>query len=188
MTSDRTIEDEITALLNRSQDEPLAAEQAYQLIYRDLKRLAIAKTAARTADATLSATALINEAYVKLVNRGGQWNDRRHFFRVAARAMRQITIDYARTQARCKRGGSQVKLALDESRAPAQPRAEILMAMEEGLVLLRRSHPDWVDVVELRFFGGLSSEEAADMLGISLSSVNRRWADARAWLKDFLIH
>ncbi len=178
--------DDITALLNRSRDDPDAAAQVYQLVYDDLKRLAASQLGAK-GDATLSATALINEAYLKLVERTGtRWGDRRHFLRVAARAMRQITIDHARARTRLKRGGGRRDATLDEGRAAADRKPEILLAMEEGLELLRDEQPRWVSVVELRFFAGLSGEEAAEALGVSLSSVNRDWAQARAWLRHFL--
>lgn len=178
--------DDITALLNRSRDDPDAAAEVYRLVYRDLKRLAASQLGAGR-DPTLSATALISEAYLKLVERTGKrWSDRRHFLRVAAKAMRQITIDYARARTRLKRGGAQRDATLDEGRAAADRKPEILLAMEDGLEQLRGEQSRWVSVVELRFFAGLSGEEAAEALGVSLSSVNRDWAHARAWLKRFL--
>lgn len=177
---------DITALLNASRADEHAAQQVYDLIYHDLKRLA-ANQLGRKRDATLSATALINEAYLKLTERTGHgWNDRTHFLRVAARAMRQITIDHARSRARLKRGGGMRDATLDEQRVSGDRRPEMLLAMEEGLEVLRESQPRWVDVVELRFFAGLTGEETAEALGVSLSSVNRDWSAARSWLEQFL--
>lgn len=178
--------DDITELLNQSKSDAAAAERVYELIYRDLKGLAASQLRGHR-DATLSATALINEAYLKLVaSTSHAWADRSHFLRVAARAMRQISIDHARAGSRLKRGGGQALSTLNPDIVMGSQKPEILLALEEGLVSLRDTEPRWVDVVELRFFAGLSAQEAADTLGISLSSVNRDWSAARVWLRQFL--
>lgn len=178
---------ELTLLLNRSRSDPAAREQAFDLIYSDLRRLAGWQAGPRGADLTLSATALINEAYLRLLDRtGGQWNDRAHFLRVAAKAMRQITIDAARQKSRIKRGGSLPDLPLHEDRVAQPGKPEMVLAVEEGLAVMAEDHPRWVAVVEMRFFAGLSGQDTAEALDVSLSSVNRDWAQARAWLRDFL--
>lgn len=179
---------DLTDLLNRSGDDPDAAAHAYAVIYADLKRLARRHSGPQGADWTLSATALINEAYEKLSRAGADgWTDRRHFLRVAARAMRQITIDHARTRTRAKRGGKQPNLTLDDERVAPESKPEILIAIDEGLELLRTENPRWADIVEMRFFAGITSADIAETLEISLSTVNREWAAARAWLREFLL-
>ncbi len=178
----------VTALLNRSRHDEQAREQVFQMVYGDLRRLARRQLQGGKRDQTLSATALINEAYLKLMERSGnRWNDRQHFLRVAAKAMRQVTIDLARQKTRLKRGGPTPDLPLDEQRLATDRKPEMILAIEEGLALLANEQPRWVEVVELRFFGGLTAEEAGAALGVSLSSVNRDWAAARAWLRDFLM-
>ena len=178
---------DITALLNRSAQDPQAASAVYELVYQDLRRIAGAQARSSRRDATLSATALINEAYLKMLRRTGeQWADRKHFFRVAARAMRQITIDHTRTAQRQKRGGTQPNLSLDEARTAADRKSDFILALDEGLEELYRHQPRWVEVVELRFFAGLTGQEVAEALEISLSSVDRDWKAARAWLRTYI--
>ncbi|MDJ0652991.1 MAG: ECF-type sigma factor [Xanthomonadales bacterium] len=178
----------VTALLNRSRQDPEARERVFRIIYLDLVRLARRQVGAASRDQTLSATSLINEAYLKLQERTGhQWNDRHHFLRVAARAMRQITIDTIRRKKRAKRGGDQVDLPLDDARVAGPRKSEMILALEEGLCELAETEPRWVEVIEMRFFAGLSGQETADALEVSLSSVNRDWSQARAWMKSFLL-
>jgi RNA polymerase sigma factor (TIGR02999 family) len=133
---------------------------------------------------TLQTSALINEAYIKLVDQQGvEWQNRAHFFAVAARVMRHILIDHARSHRYAKRGGGAQKVQLDESAALGEQRAAELIALDDALNNLRNLDPRKSQIVELRFFGGLSVEEVAEVLKISTATVMREWRSARAWLR-----
>jgi len=132
---------------------------------------------------TLSSTALVHEAYLRLVDqRGMTWQNRAHFFGVASQMMRRILVDHARKQASIKRGGDALTLALDESIPAPQNRTVDLVALDDALVGLARLDERQSRLVELRFFGGLSIEETSEVLGVSAPTVKRDWASARAWL------
>jgi RNA polymerase sigma factor (TIGR02999 family) len=134
-------------------------------------------------DHTLQATALVHEAFLKLVEqRSVNWQSRAHFFGVAAQLMRRILIDYARGHSRQKRGGEQKKVSLDEAFVFSEQQADELLAVDDSLNLLAKIDPRQARVVELRFFGGLSVEEAAEVLGVSPKTVKRDWSVAKAWL------
>jgi len=177
----------ITMLLRRSRTDDNAREQVFKMVYSDLRRLAGYRIAVARPGQTLSVTALVNEAYLKLTERTGQeWNDRGHFLRVAARALRQITIDHVRAKLAEKRGGGVAPVELDENLIGGAHKPEIVIALEEGLQQLAGEQPRLVQVVECRFFAGLTESETAQALDVSVSTVERDWQKAKVWLKDYL--
>ena len=175
---------DITRLLLDWRDGDQAAlDQLAPLIYDDLRRLAHRRLLGERAGHTLQTTALVNEAYLRLIDqREASWQNRAHFFAIAARLMRRILLDYARTRHYAKRAGVERQVALDEAAELSDERGAELIAVDEALTNLaafdeRKSH-----VVELRFFGGLTIEETAEALQISHATVEREWTTARAWL------
>jgi RNA polymerase sigma factor (TIGR02999 family) len=175
---------EVTRILSAiDQGDPQAAEQLLPLVYNELRKLAAAKLAQEKPGQTLQATALVHEAYLRLVDtdKAQHWNSRAHFFAAAAEAMRRILIDQARRKRRPKHGGDRQRLALDEALSVSEPR-EDLLALDEALTRLAAEDPAKAELVKLRYFAGLSLEEAAACLGISPATAKRRWAVARAWL------
>ena len=163
--------------------DPHAAEQLLPLVYDELRRLAAQKLAHEKAGQTLEATALVPEAYVRLVGVAEPriYRDRRHFFAAAASAMRRILIDQARRKQTEKHGGGRQRQELPELVAPQ--RNDELLALNEALEQLAIEDPVKARLIELRYFAGLSSDQAADVLGISPSTADRHWAYARAWLQ-----
>jgi RNA polymerase sigma factor (TIGR02999 family) len=161
-----------------------AAADLLPVLYKELRKLAAARLAAEPAGQTLQATALVHEAYLKLV--GAQqprdWNGRGHFFAAAAEAMRRILIDRARRKRRPKHGGDRERWDLDDLALPSENRADELLALDEALSTLARAEPAKAELVKLRYFAGLTLEEAAACLGISAATAKRQWALARAWL------
>lgn len=180
--------DNITALLAEAgQGDREAADQLWQSIYDDLRRIAHRELYRRRPGQTLQTTALVNEVYLKLVDQTrADWNDRLHFFAVAARAMRHILIDYARQRGRQKRGGGRPHVALDEAVVAAEQRSETFLALDKALTRLAALNERLAQVVEYRFFGGLTEEEIAHLLGVSERTVRRDWRKAKAWLADAL--
>ncbi len=167
-------------------DRAASVEFLYERVYDQLKLLARRVRAGRAGE-TLNTTALVNEAYLKLVASKGQaWNDRAHFFAIAARAMRQILVDGARRRMASKRGGGDWLVSLDEAAHPAPVRAEQLLALDEALSRLALMDPRRAAVVELRYFAGLSVPETARALDVSSATVERDWRTARAWLATAL--
>lgn len=178
---------DITTMLRRSRTDADAREKVFQMIYGDLRRLAGYRISVSRPGDTLSVTSLVNEAYLKLTDRTGEdWNDRHHFMRVAAKALRQITIDHVRAKLTDKRGGGQAALELNESHLYISEKPEMILALEEGLEQLANENPRLVSIVECRFFAGLSVPETADALDVSVSTVERDWRAAKHWLKDYL--
>jgi RNA polymerase sigma factor (TIGR02999 family) len=178
---------DITTMLRRSRTDADAREKVFQMIYGDLRRLAGYRISVSRPGDTLSVTSLVNEAYLKLTDRTGQdWNDRNHFMRVAAKALRQITIDHVRAKLADKRGGGQAAIELNESHLYISEKPEMILALEEGLEQLSNENPRLVNIVECRFFAGLSVPETADALDVSVSTVERDWRTAKHWLKDYL--
>ncbi|MSR59119.1 MAG: sigma-70 family RNA polymerase sigma factor [Planctomycetaceae bacterium] len=160
-----------------------AVERLLPLVYDELRRLAAAKLAHEAPGQTLQATALVHEVYLRLV--GGvepRWETRGHFFTAAAEAMRRILIDRARSRKRQKRGGGAKRLALDELDLASPPPDDELLALDEALSKLAVEEPVKAELVKLRFFAGLSVEQAAAALGISRATADRYWSFARAWL------
>lgn len=175
---------EITELLlNWKRGDEAAFEQLIPLIYPDLKRLARRYMGRENPGHTLQTSALINEAYLRLIDQKDlAWQDRSHFFAVASRVMRHILIDHARNHARTKRGAGLRHLDLDEAKAVTEMRAAQLLALDEALKSLATVDPRKSQIVELRFFGGLTVEETADVMELSRITVNREWRAAKAWL------
>ncbi len=175
---------EVTILLTAlTRGDDGAASKLIPVVYAELRRLAGSYMRRERVDHTLQATALVHEAYLKLVEqRSVNWQGRAHFFGVAAQIMRRILIDYARGHSREKRGGEQKKVSLDDAFVFCEQQADELLAVDDSLNRLAEIDPRQARVVELRFFGGLSVEEAAEVLGVSPKTVKRDWSVAKAWL------
>ncbi|MFQ5805046.1 MAG: sigma-70 family RNA polymerase sigma factor [Phycisphaerae bacterium] len=153
-------------------------------VYAELRTLAGRALRRERRDHTLGATALVHEAYLRLVDqRDVQWQHRAHFFGVAAQLMRRILVDHARKRGAAKRGGARGKVALDDSAMAAGARSVDLTALDEALTRLAEFDPQQNRIVELRFFGGLTIEETAKVLGISPATIKREWTVAKAWLR-----
>lgn len=152
-------------------------------VYAELRRLAAALSSQLPPGQTLQPTALVHEAYLKLVrNRDPGWDGRRHFFGAAAQAMREILVDQARRKASLKRGGGRHRVELSEGLALIEPPADDLLALDEAIQSLRADEPGLAEIVMLRYYAGLGVEETAGVLGRSVSTVTREWRRARAWL------
>jgi RNA polymerase sigma factor (TIGR02999 family) len=180
---------DVTCLLNSLQSEdPAASAQLLPLVYDELRRLAARQLAQEAPGQTLDATALVHEAYLRLIGDGevGTWQSRRHFFAAASQAMRRILVEQARRKRSLKRGGGRHRQRVDEALLLAPEPQEDLLALDEALTLLARSDPAAAELVHLRYFGGLAIPEAAQVLGISSRSADRLWAYARAWLHQQL--
>ena len=160
-----------------------ALAQFTPLVYHELRRLAASYMRRERPGQTLQATALVHDAYLRLVQDSKlSWQNRAHFFGIAARSMRQILVERARARGAAKRGGSRVRVTLDPGLIAAEAQAFDLEALDEALTRLGALDPDLARVVDVRFFGGLSIEEAAEALDISPATVKRRWTTAKAWL------
>jgi len=180
---DRSAAD-VTTLLNRLADgDQDASAQLVPLIYEELRRLAVRRLRREQPGHTLRATALVHEVYLKLAGQpNARWENRAHFFAVASQLMRRILVDYARTQQRIKRGGRQEKISLDEVLLIAPDRTEELLAVHEALAHLEKLDARQGRIVELRYFGGLTLDETAEVLDVSAKTVMREWNVAKAWL------
>ena len=153
------------------------------LVYEELHRLASRYMGRERAGHTLQTSALVNEAYLRLIDwKNVQWQDRAHFFAVSAQLMRRILVDFARAKAYAKRGGGALHLDLEEVAVVSPDRGTDIVALDEALTALAALSPRQSQVIELRFFGGLSLEETADVLKVSVGTVRRDWSLARAWL------
>jgi RNA polymerase sigma-70 factor (ECF subfamily) len=175
---------DVTLLLSAlGRGEQDAASKLIPVVYDELRRLAASYMRRERQDHTLQATALVHEAYVKLIDqRSVNWQSRAHFFGVAAQLMRRILIDHARGHLRQKRGGEHQKVSLDEAFIFSGQQSAELLALDESLQRLTKMDARQGRIVELRFFGGLSVEEAAEVLNVSPKTVKRDWSVARAWL------
>jgi len=184
MESQETPTGKVTRLLlELSGGNREVVDELMPLIYRELKRIAGGQLRGERPGHTLQATALVHEAYLKLVDqRDVTWRNRAHFFGVAARVMRRILLDYAKARGRDKRGGGAEKISLDESLVVAEDRCSELVRIDAALDRLEVFDERQAKVVEMRFFGGLSVEETAEALGVSEPTVKREWAMAKAWL------
>ena len=177
---------QVTVLLTRwSGGDAKAREELIPLVYNELRRLARAFLSRQRSDHTLQSTALVHEAYVRLVgNSSVRFENRAHFFAVASQLMRHILVDHARKHSAAKRGGNNVTLVLDEAIAmPAKPEVD-LEALDDALTDLAALDSRQASIVEMRFFGGLSIDETAKVLDISPATVKREWTTARTWLFD----
>jgi len=171
----------------RSADREEALNRLFPVVYAELRAAARAHLRHERSDHTLQATALVHEAYMRLL--GGAypvWNDRQHFFRAAAEAMRRILVEHARRRARVKRGGNPVRVSLGDVDSATQYDPEEILALDDAIRRLEDQDPTLADVVRLRFFAGLSVEETARKLDVSERTVKREWAFARAWLYEAL--
>jgi RNA polymerase sigma factor (TIGR02999 family) len=175
---------DITALLVRAgEGDSRAADELLPLVYGKLRALAGELMLRERVDHTLQPTALVHEAYLKLVDQTrARWEDRAHFFSVAAQALRRILVDHARKHVRAKRGGMRTRLQLDEGLIAAYEETIDLLSLDEALRSLAEQDAQRARVVELRFFGGLTIDEAAAALDVSTRTVERQWRYARAWL------
>jgi RNA polymerase sigma factor (TIGR02999 family) len=176
---------EATNLLRAvGRDDPQAATRLLRLVYHELRQLAAQKLAREKPGQTLQATALVHEAFLRLfgTDEGPSWESRVHFFAAAAEAMRRILVENARRKRTRKRGGGRLRQPLDEALVMAPEPHEEIEALEEALQLLAAKHPAKARLVELRFFAGLTIEEAAKCLAISPATAERYWTFARAWL------
>lgn len=174
-------------LIDWSNGDQAALAELTPLVDSELRRLAGHYMRGERRGHTLQTSALVNEAYLRLIDQKDiQWRNRAHFFGVAAQLMRRILIDHARRHQSDKRGGGALRVSLDESYAVTQARAIELLAIDEALERLAGMDARKGRIVELRFFGGLSMEETAEVLGVSLPTVQREWRAARAWLHRML--
>jgi RNA polymerase sigma factor (sigma-70 family) len=190
---------EVTRILSAiEQGDSQAAEQLLPLVYDELRKLAAQRLASEKPGQTLQATALVHEAYLRLVatpsshplpdsgrGLGGgvqRWDTRGHFFAAAAEAMRRILIEKARRKKRLKRGGRLKRIDLENVELTLDGPSDDLIALDEALTKLSQQHPDKAQLVKLRYFAGLTVNEAANVLGISTSTADRHWTYARAWL------
>lgn len=180
----RTPPSEITQLLRKwSEGDRASLDQLMPIVYQELRKLANNYLRGERSDHTLQPTALINEAYIRLVKQDfPEWQSRKHFFGVAAQLMRQILVEHARARATARRGDGAQKLSLDEAPVFSQERAADLVALDDALTALARFDERKVRIVELRYFGGFSVEEVANALDISLATVGREIRMAQAWL------
>ena len=174
----------VTELLTRwSSGDTSARDALVPLVYNELRRIARRCLSRQQSGHTLQPTALVHEAYLRLVRYDSiDWRDRAHFFAMAAQIMRQILVDYARKQTASKRGGNAVTVVMDEASVVAKQTSLDLLALDDALKQLASLDPRQSQIVELRFFGGLSIEETAQAVNISPATIKREWATARLWL------
>lgn len=185
MANIATVNDEVTLLLEQvNAGDPGAPERLLPIVYDELRKLAQGYMSNERREHTLQATALVHEAYIRLVDwKNTSWQNRAHFFAAAAGVMRNILVDHAREKRALKRGGGPATVALDEAVSFPQPEDGIdIVALHEALEALAEFDPQQARIVELRFFGGLTIEETAHALDVSDSTVKREWQIAKAWL------
>jgi len=175
---------DVTLILNAlDQGDAKAAEQLLPLVYEELRLLAAQRLSQERPGQTLQATALVHEAYIRLVEaKDRDWNSRGHFFKAAAEAMRRILVENARRKQALKRGGDRQRQTLEEA-APSTDKQDLdLLALDEALAKLETDDPEKASLVKLRYFTGLTTSQAAEILRISLPTANRHWSYARSWL------
>jgi RNA polymerase sigma factor (TIGR02999 family) len=179
---------DVTRILSAIESgDPRAAEQLLPLVYDELRKLAGQRLAQEKPGQTLQATALVHEAYLRLVGADDPgWSGRAHFFAAAAEAMRRILVNRARDRRRLKRGGGRARIELEEFVAADGAGTPDILALDEALEALAREEPVCAELVKLRFFAGLTQEEAAQALGVTRRTASRYWAFARAWLRQAL--
>jgi RNA polymerase sigma factor (TIGR02999 family) len=179
----------VTRILSAiEQGDPHAAERLLPLVYDELRKLAAQRLAQERPGQTLQATALVHDAYIRLVdgNKGQHWDGRRHFFAAAAEAMRRILVEKARRNRSVKHGGRRVRIDLDEALVVEDKPRQNLLELDELLDQLAKADPRAAELVKLRFFAGLTGDQAAEVLGVSPRSADLLWAYARAWLFERL--
>lgn len=175
---------EVTRLLNAIRSgESGATGELLPIVYDELRRMASQRMAAEPSQHTLQPTALVHEAYLRLVGtESGKWQNRAHFFGAAAEAMRRILVDHARTKQRLKRGGGAERFELSECDRVVLPIADELLDLNDALEEFEREQPEKARVVKLKFFAGMTINEIAEALGVSVATVERHWTYSRAWL------
>jgi RNA polymerase sigma factor (TIGR02999 family) len=169
--------------------DPNAADQLLPLVYDELRKLAAARLANEKPGQTLQATALVHEAFIRLVDveKPQDWNSRGHFFGAAAEAMRRILVERARRERRLKRGGDQQRVELEAVQLTIDGPGTDILALDEALTELGKKKPEIMELVKLRYFAGLTVDEAANALGLGSSTADRHWTYARAWLYRRLV-
>jgi len=179
---------DITQLLQSTDlSDPAASEQILPLVYQELRRHASLRMSRELGGQTLQATALVHEAWMRLSNDGSrQWQNRGHFFAAAAESMRRILIEKARRRSRIKHGGGLARVNIDDVEVASAESTDKLLKLDEALELLKRDNPERGQVVVLKFYLGLSDEEAAATLGVSVRTIARHWAYSKAWLFQHL--
>lgn len=174
---------EVTRILRSiGEGDSAATEELLPVVYEELRRLAAQRLVHEKSGQTLQATALVHEAYLRLLGDDSQWENRGHFFAAAAEAMRRILIERARSKGRLRRGGDRQRVDLDRVELAMDTPDDELLAVNEALEKLETEDPEKAQLVKLRFFAGLTSQQAAEALGISKATADRRWSFARAWL------
>jgi RNA polymerase sigma-70 factor, ECF subfamily len=175
---------DITQLLKQwNSGDKLALDRIVELVYEDLRRLARRRARSLPADSSIQPTALVNEVYLRLVDASQvNWQDRTHFFAIAARLMRQVATDSARLRGREKRGGGWQRIAIEDSNLPAARQEIDVLALDEAINRLAAADARKAQVVELRVYGGLSNGEIAEVLAVSVDTIKRDWTFARLWL------
>jgi len=180
-------EDDVTGLLGRmSAGDDDALNELTPIVYEELHRIAERQFRGENRNVTLQATAILNEAYLRLVDASVEWNDRRHFFAVSARIMRRIIVDHAKARRAAKRGGGAMKVTFQESAVAGQQASEDVLALEEAMRALQEANGEQAEVLELHFFGGLTYDEIGDIRGMSAATVKRKLRFAKAWINRFL--
>jgi RNA polymerase sigma factor (TIGR02999 family) len=180
---------EVTRVLSAiERGDPRAAEQLFPLVYDELRKLAAQRLAQEKPGQTLQATALVHEAYLRLIGEESHpgWSGRGHFFGAAAEAMRRILVESARRKRRVRHGGGRRLVSLDQLDIAADETSQTILDLDEALGLLADEQPSVAELVKLRYFAGLTAQQAADALGISVRTANRDWAYAKAWLFERL--
>jgi len=177
------VDESITQLLlESSAGNQDAVDALFPIVYAEMRRLSTSYLRKERPGHTLQSTALVHEAYLRLIDQKVNWQSRAHFMGIAAQTMRRILLDHAKRKAAGKRGGGDIAIEFDESSIGGKVRDVNLIALDEALLELEKIDPIRSRIVEMRFFGGLSNEESAEVLGISTATVQRQWAGARAWL------
>ena len=180
---------DVTRILHAIEDgDSQAAEDLLPLVYGELRKLAAARMAQESSDHTLQSTALVHEAYIRLVGNGQSWDSRGHFFSAAAEAMRRILVDHARRKKNNKRGGQWSRIELPDLAGPESDADFDILALDDELQEFEKQHAEKFQVVKLRFFAGRTLDETAEIMGISRATAQRHWAYARAWLYGRLSH
>jgi RNA polymerase sigma factor (TIGR02999 family) len=177
---------DVTRILSQIEaGDPSASEQLLPLVYEELRKLAASKLAQEKSSDAFQATALVHEAYLRLVDveKAQKWNSRGHFFSAAAEAMRRILVESARRNARVRHGGDHQRVELRDAPQPQGPTPETILAVDEAVTQLALDDPAAAEIVKLHFFGGLTLDETADALGVSRATAYRQWAYARACLR-----
>lgn len=178
---------DVTRILSAiEQGDPKASEELLPLVYGELRRLAARELRDEPSGNSVQPTALVHEAYIRLVGKQGEprWNHRGHFYAAAAQAMRRIVVEQARRRKALKRGGDRERLPLDGEQMAAPPRRPDLLALDAALEQLAVEHPKVAQLVSLRFFAGLTMEQCAKAQGVSLRTAERNWTYAKAWLME----